>query len=136
MIDAEAPGHAGPVVVDHHVGVRGQPPEYLPAGLGGQVEQDAPLVPVVDREADPAPAAVSDAELVAAGRPLDLDDLRPELAEQGGHVRPGDDRPEVQHAQAGQRRLGRARLGTGCGRVALRAAARAPAGPASDRGVR
>ncbi len=44
-------------------------------------------------------------ELVAPGRPLHLDDVGAELAEQRGDIRPGDNRPEVENAKPGQRQL-------------------------------
>ncbi len=103
--DAEPVDDANPVVVDHDVRGPDEPVEGVPAGCRGQIEQRAALVPVEDGEAGPAPAAVRDPELVAQRRPLDLDDVGAEIAEQRRGIRTGDDRAQVKHAKPGQRRL-------------------------------
>src|SRR5664280_1139632 len=73
-----------------------------------QVEGERLLVPRLGQPGQRVTAAgrrPEVSEYVTADRILDLDHLGPELAEDAGAVRAGDDRGQIQHPQAGQRQL-------------------------------
>src|SRR3989442_52757 len=90
VVEAHRGHHAGPEVLEHHVGLRHQRGEDLLALGMAQVETDALLAAVVDREVHALAAhhRRMAARLLTAGR-LDLDDLGAEIGQQHPAAWPG-----------------------------------------------
>ena len=111
LLGADAPAlhRARPEVLDDHVGARAQlGRDLLPARLP-QVERDGALVA---REHRPPERVVVVAQLsplphrIARGGSLDLHDVGAEVRQQRADVRPGQQLPELDRAQAGERPRG------------------------------
>src|SRR3989442_2723315 len=103
VADSQPVRHAGQEVLDDDVGAPGQL-EHDARALGLlKVGGQRPLVAVDGRE-DGAHAgtAAPVAQIVAAPRPLDLDDVGAEVAQEHRAVGPGDDAREVEDAKASQ----------------------------------
>jgi len=102
--DAQALGHAGAEVLDHHVGRGGQGGDGL-RGIGVlEVEHQALLVAVERREqAAHAFAHGADVAVVIARGRLDLDDLGPQVGQQGRGQRARQHAAEVEDAHAIER---------------------------------
>src|SRR3972149_1876972 len=81
-----------------------QPQEELPAGRQLQVQADALLAPIDGEEVAALAIDVGGGSAgdVAERRTLYLADLRAEVAQDHGGVRPGQDPGEVQHDEAGE----------------------------------
>ena len=98
---------AGPEILDKHIRVPDQRPQRLGAVRLLQVQHDRALV--ARRHLPPEPDAVlampHAAQRVAA-RVLHLDDVGPEVAQNGCRQRPCENRRAVDHLQAGDRALG------------------------------
>jgi hypothetical protein len=106
VAEAALVGEPGPEALDEDVGAVGEPEDGLEAGGVGQAERDRALARV--RAEEHRADAVDErraprARLVAAVRPLDLDDVRAERAEDLRAVRPRERRRDVEHPQAGER---------------------------------
>src|SRR6185503_5255984 len=108
---------AGSESFEEDVGALEQSPHDLLAGVGLEVDGDAPLAEVADdgigrmaavtRAQGARPVAVADA--------FDLDDLGAVLRQQHGAVGAGDALAEIDDLQAGERRVITHRLGSGTG---------------------
>ena len=96
----------GPERLDQHVRALGQRARQLAVAGVGEVEHDRALVAIEPEEvrADPvAPRRPPGAGVVARARPLDLDHVGAEVAEQHRRVRAREDAREVGDDQAFQR---------------------------------
>ena len=111
VVEAEAGEAAGPEVLDEDVAAAEQPAQDLGARLRLEVEPDRSLVPVDGQVVGggsgpvglgPDPRRPPGARPVAVGW-LDLDDVRPEIAQEHRAVRPGQDRRAIDDGQSGQR---------------------------------
>ena len=99
IAQAEPLGHAGQEVLDEHVGLAGQL-EGQARALGLlEVHRDAALVAVHGGEGSAHPAGSPQrAQVVAPSRPLQLDHVGAEIAQQRRAVRPRDNTREVEDA--------------------------------------
>jgi hypothetical protein len=93
--DAEAFHHAGPEVLDQHVGGAHQVEQLRRASVGLQVEHDAALAAVEGHEGGVEPAGLPLAEGVSGGG-LDLHHVRAHLGQQHGSARARDVGAEVE----------------------------------------
>ena len=95
--------------MDQQVGAIGQAVEQVAAGIGPQVDHDAALVAVDRAEVGAAPILRlapprwSPAAALVAARRLELDDVRPQIGQQHGGERAGQDTRAVHDAQAVER---------------------------------
>jgi hypothetical protein len=92
---AEARHHAGPEVLDEHVGARREAVGDVEVAGVGEVEGDAPLAPVEER--------VGGACRRLAARRVDVDDVGALVGEHDRHQRPRHVVPEVDDPDAFQR---------------------------------
>ena len=108
--------HAGPEVLDQHVGVRDEALEQLAALGPAEVERDGALVARDDLPPQAvAVLAVAVGARGVAARVLDLDHVGAVVAEQHRGDRRGVDRAQVEHADA----VRAARAQGGCGAVSV-----------------
>ena len=114
LLVAEAPlfEHAGPVVLDHDVGVAGQPLRNLLRTRILQIQRDRALVARL--HVPPKRGAVVQmaprADRIATVGGLDLDHVGAELRHHARRERAGDQRAQLEHLDPGQRSAhGRAR---------------------------
>ena len=94
--------HAGTVVLHHHVGGFDEGFEHAAAFVEGQVDDDGTLVAVHHGEGAADAVVLGStpkAHEVAVGG-LDLDDIRPLVAENRGRDRAGVDGGQVENADA------------------------------------
>ena len=110
--EAEPAPFRGEEVLDQDVRAGEQPRERRPSLRPLEIDRRRPLVPVRRHEvgADAAlpladPGGTPGAGLVAAVRLLDLDHVRPEVAQQHGQIGAGEDARGVDDADAGERPL-------------------------------
>ena len=96
---------AGGVILDHHIGLRGEPVDDLPAAVRLEIDGQRTLVAVEAAE-EAGGETRQAAGLVAVGRGLDLDDVRAEVGEHQAAARPHDRLAELQHPDAGERERG------------------------------
>ena len=90
--------------IDHHISGGQQLPDYLASFRSHRVDRH-PLLVAVDLKEEGAGAVVGHGRqppILAAVDPLDPDHLGPEVAEQAGAIRAGDETSEVEHADPGQ----------------------------------
>src|SRR5262249_9459701 len=116
-------GAGGAEVLQQHVAAPGQLVEQAQALVAAEVQGDAALVAVTGEEVGAERAGEGRAPgtgVVARAGPLDLDDLRPQVAEDLATERAGQDARGVQDAHVGERglRVGRHRGFLGPGQVA------------------
>jgi hypothetical protein len=109
---------AGLEVLEHDVAVPRDPPHQDPAAFVTQIDRHRALV-----ARDRGPPEALDATIVlghayavaphdvAGRRRLDFHDVGAEIAEQLARERAGDERPELEHAQAGQLGVAHGRQG-------------------------
>ena len=98
LADAQLLRHAGPEVLDVHVGRLHQLVQALAVGRLLGVERDAALVAVVGLEVRAVEAALEGAERVARAGLLDLDHVRAQVAQQHAAGRAGDEGALLEHA--------------------------------------
>ena len=124
-------------VFDQHVGLQSQLPNQRLASRRAQVDCEGPLVTVRALEVRSflrfaaflvlQPRRSPGARVVARARSLDLDDIRPKVAQQLRAPRSSQDTGEVEDPQPAQRPIGRLSLRGGIHRV--RCSLRVPARP-------
>src|SRR5262249_30832692 len=107
-LEAEIPAleRSGAEVLGDDVGVADELEQELLAALRAQVERDALLVAGLDGPPERAAFVAGLAPLadrVGAGRVLDLDDLRAQVAEQAAGEWSGEQRAELDQPHAGER---------------------------------
>ena len=107
VVEPDARQRRPPDVGDEHVGLVDQPAGELPAGLGGEIDDDAALVAVVELEGWVARQIAAEHPLertrrVPAGR-LDLDHVGAPVGEDGAGGRTGDPHPHLDDAHPLQR---------------------------------
>jgi hypothetical protein len=108
VAQSEPGRHAGQEVLHDHVSPLSElEGDLRPLGML-EIEGDAALVAIDGREGGAHPVlATQDAQVVAQGRPLHLDDVGAEVGEEGGTVRARNDAGEIEdadtfeHAHAG-----------------------------------
>ncbi len=103
MVQPKLFHEAGPEVLDQYVALSGKLGGGSAPFLRRDVEDDAFLV-AVERAKEPDAKPWQIAGLVAAGR-LDLDDLGPQIGQDHAACRPHDHVRELDHADAGQRKI-------------------------------
>ena len=103
IVDAEAPLHVGPVVLDHDIGLRGEPAKNLDALRRLQVEADRTLVAVQILEIRPMAGAAEPFALLHMFRQLDLDDIGAPVRELTRRCRAGPHAREIEHGKTGKR---------------------------------
>src|SRR5262249_25973208 len=101
IAQAEPRRHAGEEVLDEHVGAA-RKLEREPRALRLlEVHRDPALVAIDGGEGGAhLPGPAQRAQIIAAPRPLELDDVRAEVAEECGAVRSRDDAGEIEDANA------------------------------------
>lgn len=105
VTQAQTGGGAGPPVLDHDLGLRGQAARHGETVEGLEIDDDAALVAVDGHEGRRLTGQMGSARahLVAVTGPLDLDDIGAEVAEEHGAVRPGELTGEIENTQAVER---------------------------------
>ncbi len=107
----EATHHAGPEVLDQHVGVADEPSQDVATAIRLQIDRDRLLAAVLCQERRTHQLLVQRrigaklARKVPRFGKLQLDDLRAEQAELIGTERSGEDIGEIEHAHARERAL-------------------------------
>ena len=104
IVDAEPLFHVRPEVLDHHVGLGGQPAQHGNAARRLQVERDAALVAVQVLEVRSVPRATQSVALFQVAWQLDLDDVGTPVGQlpRGGRSRA--DPRQIKYRVAGERR--------------------------------
>ncbi len=117
-IDAEAPGDAGPHVLDNDVGRFRQSHQDFAAFVGLQVQRDGALVAMQVLEIRTVAAAHQFADLVVSRRRLDPDHVGAPVGQRAHAGRAGARQGQVDDLEARQRQPGRLRVrGRGAGGI-------------------
>ena len=103
VVDAQAPGDAGAIVLQHHVGPPHQVGERRLAGGMLEVDHDAALVALVGVKVGRYALFGDQSAGGVAGRRLHLDHVGAQIGQQRGRVGPGQHRRQVDQAQPRQR---------------------------------